>query len=183
MATHSSILAWRVPWIEEPGGLQSMQRIKHHWSDLAHMEHAGKWASQWKWALVVKILPANAEDIRDSRFNPWVRKIPWRRKWQPTPVFLPGKSHRQRSLVATVHRVTKSQTQKKWLSMHSMQGKRQKPGYYLKQETLVGLFPFLDKKLNSHHLPKTVVLYWRCFCPTGNTWQWQEVFWLSELGM
>ena len=32
-------------------------------------------------------------------FNPWVRKIPWRRKWQPTPVFLPGKSHRQRSLV------------------------------------------------------------------------------------
>ena len=32
------------------------------------------------------------------RFNPWVRKIPWRRKWQPTPVFLPGKFHRQRSL-------------------------------------------------------------------------------------
>ena len=31
-------------------------------------------------------------------FNPWVRKIPWRRKWQPTQVFLPGKSHRQRSL-------------------------------------------------------------------------------------
>ena len=28
----------------------------------------------------------------------WVRKIPWRRKWQPTPVFLPGKSHDQRSL-------------------------------------------------------------------------------------
>ena len=34
------------------------------------------------------------------RFNPWVGKIPWRRKWQPTPVFLPGKSHGQRSLVA-----------------------------------------------------------------------------------
>ena len=31
-------------------------------------------------------------------FNPWVRKIPWRRKWQPTPVFLPGESHGQRSL-------------------------------------------------------------------------------------
>ena len=30
-------------------------------------------------------------------FNPWVRKIPWRRKGQPTPVFLPGKSHRQKS--------------------------------------------------------------------------------------
>ena len=33
------------------------------------------------------------------RFNPWVRKIPWRRKWQPTPLLLPGKSHGQRSLV------------------------------------------------------------------------------------
>ena len=31
-------------------------------------------------------------------FNPWVGKIPWRRKWQPTPVFWPGKSHGQRSL-------------------------------------------------------------------------------------
>ena len=33
------------------------------------------------------------------RFSPWVGKIPWRRKWQPTPVFLSGKSHGQRSLV------------------------------------------------------------------------------------
>ena len=33
------------------------------------------------------------------RFDPWVGKIPWRRKWQPIPVFLPGESHRQRSLV------------------------------------------------------------------------------------
>ena len=35
---------------------------------------------------------------RRHRFNLWVRKIPWRRKWQTTPVFLHGKSHRQRSL-------------------------------------------------------------------------------------
>ena len=33
------------------------------------------------------------------RFDLWVRKIPWRRKWQPTPVLLPGKSHARRSLV------------------------------------------------------------------------------------
>ena len=33
------------------------------------------------------------------RFNPWVGKIPWKRKWQPTSVFLPGKSHGRRSLV------------------------------------------------------------------------------------
>ena len=36
---------------------------------------------------------------RKPRFNPWVGKTPWRRKWQPTPEFLPGKSHGQRSLV------------------------------------------------------------------------------------
>ena len=35
---------------------------------------------------------------RRPGFHPWVRKIPWRRKWQPTPVFLPGKSHRWRSV-------------------------------------------------------------------------------------
>ena len=35
---------------------------------------------------------------RRHRFDPWVRKVPWGRKWQPTPIFLPGKSHGQRSL-------------------------------------------------------------------------------------
>ena len=35
---------------------------------------------------------------RTLRFDPWVRKIPWRKKWQPTPVFLPGESRGQRSL-------------------------------------------------------------------------------------
>ena len=37
---------------------------------------------------------------RRLEFNPWVREFPWRRKWQPTPVFLPGKSHGQRNLVS-----------------------------------------------------------------------------------
>ena len=39
MATYPSILAWRTPWTEEPGGLQFMgsQRVRHDWSDLAHM--------------------------------------------------------------------------------------------------------------------------------------------------
>ena len=63
-------------------------------------------------ALVVKNPLANAGDIRDKGwFDPWVGKIPWRRAWQPTPVFLPGESHGQRSLVGyTVHEVTKSWT-------------------------------------------------------------------------
>ena len=45
-------------------------------------------------AQLVKNLPAMLE----TWFNSWVGKIPWRRKWQPTPVFLPGESHGRRSL-------------------------------------------------------------------------------------
>ena len=47
---------------------------------------------------MIKNLPDNAGDI-EIRFNPWGRKIPWSRKWQPAPVFLPGKFHGQRTLV------------------------------------------------------------------------------------
>ena len=49
-------------------------------------------------------------NYRQCRFHPRVRKIPWRRKWPPTPVFLPGESHSQESLAAA-HGVTKSCTQ------------------------------------------------------------------------
>ena len=46
---------------------------------------------------MVKNSPASARDMRYG-FDPWVGKIPWRRAWQPTPVFLPGEFHGQRSL-------------------------------------------------------------------------------------
>ena len=39
------------------------------------------------------------QETQETGFDPWVRKIPWRRKWQPTPIFLPGEFHGQRSLV------------------------------------------------------------------------------------
>ena len=52
---------------------------------------------------------------RRYEFNPWVRKTSWSRKWQPTPLFLPGEFYGQRSWLATVHGVTKSRTQ---LSKH-----------------------------------------------------------------
>ena len=104
MATHSSILALRIPWTEEPDGLQSIesQRVGHDWSDLAVMhispsiKKVNVLASQV--VLVVKTLPANAGNKRCG-FDPWDGKIPWRRKWQPAPGFWPGKSHGQKSLV------------------------------------------------------------------------------------
>ena len=50
----------------------------------------------------------SAYQCRRCRFDPWVRKISWRRKWQPTSAFLPRESQGQRSLVGTVHGVAKS---------------------------------------------------------------------------
>ena len=67
MAPHSSTLAWKIPWMEEPGRLQSMAslRVRHNW----------------------------ATSLSLFTF------MHWRRKWQPTPVFLPGESQGQGSLV------------------------------------------------------------------------------------
>ena len=67
MAPHSSTLAWKIPWMEEPGGLQSMgsRKARHDW----------------------------ATSLSLFTF------MHWRRKWQPTPVFLPGESQGRGSLV------------------------------------------------------------------------------------
>ena len=67
MATHSSTLAQKIPWMEEPGGLQSMgfRRVRHNW----------------------------ATSLSLFTFMHWIRK------WQATPVFLPGESQGQRSLL------------------------------------------------------------------------------------
>ena len=48
-------------------------------------------------SLVVQMV--NLPVIQETWFNPWVGKIPWRREWKPTAVFLPGESHGQRSLM------------------------------------------------------------------------------------
>ena len=49
---------------------------------------------------MVKNLPDNAGDVKRSRFDPWVGKIPWKRAWQHTLVFMPGGSRGQRNLVS-----------------------------------------------------------------------------------
>ena len=50
-------------------------------------------------ALVLKNPPVNAGDVRDEGLIPGLGGFPWRRTWQPTPVFFPGESHGQKSLV------------------------------------------------------------------------------------
>ena len=94
MAPYSSTLAWRVPWMEEPGRLQSMgsQRVGHDWTT----------------SLSLFIF------------------MHWRRKWQPTPVFLSGKFHGERSLAGlkesdmNEHLIHKVERKRRW-------GKRNEP--------------------------------------------------------
>ena len=64
----------------------AVHRVAKSWTQLSDWTELKESACQWK-------------RHRRHRFDPWVGKIPWRRKWQPTPVFWPRKSHGQRNLV------------------------------------------------------------------------------------
>ena len=104
------------PTMEEPGRLQSMGCKELDMTKLLTLfyththtyihKHTHKYVLSW-WL--------NGKEpvcqCRRCRFDPWIRNIPWRRKWQPTPVFLPGKPHEQRNLAGYSPRVTKSWTQ------------------------------------------------------------------------
>ena len=63
-------------------------------SELLYSEYPYKWTS-----LVAQMVKCLCLQCGRPGFDPWVRKILWRRKWQPTPVLLLGKSHGRRSLV------------------------------------------------------------------------------------
>ena len=105
MAAPSSVLAWRIPGTEEPGGLLSMG------SHRVGLPSMGSQSRTWLKRLSSRSSSRNTtlghtrgkEPTCQCRkpkrhgFNSWVRKIAWRRAWQPTPVFLPGESHGQRS--------------------------------------------------------------------------------------
>ena len=87
VAPHSSSLAWKIPWMEEPGRLQSIGsgRVGHDW----------------------------ATSLSLFTF------MHWRRKWQPTPVFLPGESQGLGAWWAAICGVAQSRTWLKWLSSSS----------------------------------------------------------------
>ena len=88
MTTDSSILAWRIPWTEEPA-------IVHRIAESDTSEQLSP-AAQCG-GLVLKNPPASAGDAGDMGLIE-VGEILWEKERQPTPVLLPGESHRQRSL-------------------------------------------------------------------------------------
>ena len=123
MATHSSILAWKCPWTEEP--VHESQRVGHDWTYTHTHTHTHTLSLSLFLLLVlwgflgftgIKNLPVTAGDTRDTGLISGSGRSLWNRKCQPTPVFLPGESHGQRSLVGYSPWVTKSQT---LLSIHA----------------------------------------------------------------
>ena len=112
MATHSSILALKIPWTEEPGGLPGMgfQRIRCYWTQ--RYTHTIRDSMPWAWDLFV-LNVATFNGVVCFKWGSF-----WRRKWQPTPVFLPGISHGQRSLVGYSPCGRKELDMTEWLHFH-----------------------------------------------------------------
>ena len=117
MATRSSILAWRIPWAEDPGKLQSMgsQRVGNDWVTITQSYLL--WASQL--ALMVKNRPANAGDVRDMGSIPGSGRSPGGGHSHPLQYSCLQSPMDRGAWQAQVHRVWKSQTWLKWLSMHA----------------------------------------------------------------
>ena len=107
MASHSSTLAWKIPWAEEPGGLQCMGslRVGHDWATSL----------------------------------PLFTFMHWRRKWQPTPVFLPGESQGWGAWWAAISGVAQ-------LDTTEVTQQQQQQHYCLKSRKFISLVIF--KKLN-----------------------------------
>ena len=111
MATHSSVLAWRIPGTEEPGRLLSMgsHRVGHDWSNLAAAAAAAAMAphsNTLAWKIPCTEDPGRLQSMGSLKVgHGWAilfslfTFMHWRRKWQPTPVFLPGESRGWGSLV------------------------------------------------------------------------------------
>ena len=100
---------------------------------------------------VVKNPPSNQESHRSHRFNPWVRKIPWRRAWQPTALFLPGESHGQKTLVGYSLWGLKQSDTTEWLSMLFMKVvKKVNPKSSHCKENLMSLILYLYEMMDVH---------------------------------
>ena len=108
--------------------------------------------------------------LRRFRFNPWVRKIPWRRAWQPIPVFLPGKSHGQRSLVGSSPWGCKELDKTEWL-IHDIPLHREVTCIFLKQSRpraeALGCGPL---SRHGHSYPDPPTLPPPCQRPSRFTW-------------
>ena len=96
-STEGGIFAlWR--WWQENSCNNSKSHLEHEPPSLWIRIRTPRWDLSPE-SFLFSATPPICLQCRRPGFDPWVRKIPWRREWQPTPVFLPGESHGQSSLV------------------------------------------------------------------------------------
>ena len=143
MAPHSSVLAWKIPWMEEPGRLQSMgsRRVWHDWVTSRSLSHIGEGngdplqCSCLENPMDGRAWKAAVHGVAEGRT--WLSNFTftfhfhfslslftfmlWRRKWQPTPVFLPGESQGRGAWQAAVCGVAQSRTRLKRLSSNILE--------------------------------------------------------------
>ena len=146
-------IGWMSEWMQQEGqgGSNGQESPEVQWSREMEVSRELRKGEGFPGGSVVKKLPAVPETWVWSLGweDPWVGKIPWRRAWKPTPVFLPGESHGQRSLEATVHGVAKIRHD--WAAKHIMIGERtsagtnyQHQGEWSPSENLVWEFYFYN---------------------------------------
>ena len=131
MAIHSSTIAWKIPWTEEPGRLQSMgsQRVGLDWATSLSLSNAvtssGTWANPFTFlgflgeVLVVKNPPANAGNKREVGLIPGSRRSPGGGHGNSLQYSCLENPMDRGAWRATVHGVAKSQTRLKQLSTHA----------------------------------------------------------------
>ena len=127
---------WHIPWGKNNFAITSTLSSNLYLKNRSPNNLFGKTSCEellisWQWQL-----PYWNQSIclqcRRPGFDPWVGKIPWRRKRQPTPVFLPGKSHGQRSLVGYCPWGRKESDTTEWLHFTSCRKGNRHCSYYLK---------------------------------------------------
>ena len=126
MAPYSGTFAWKIPWTEEPGRCSPWGRWESGTTERLHFHALEKematHSSVFAWRIPGTGEPGRLQSMGSLRVgHDWVTSLSlfafmhWRRKWQPTPVFLPGESRAR----AAVCGVTQSQTRLKRLSSSS----------------------------------------------------------------
>ena len=148
------------------------QRVGYDWAT----EHAQIlsllifWLCTWYSGKESNCQCRRCKRCKRREFDPWVRKIPWRSKWQPTPIFFPGRLHRQRSLASTVHGGHRESDMTEWAT-HTL-----------------GIYSFYNAAVNSisfyalipNHLMQiykniidfcTLILYLAVLCFVAQSWQ------------
>ena len=120
VGTHMPSRAGHLPGPRLPGPYSPAHLPRMWLYPVNHLCASRGYPLQYSWASVVAQMVKNLPAMRETWVPPWVGKIRWRRAWQPTPVFWPGESHGQRSLVGYSPPGHTESDMAEWLSSYNI---------------------------------------------------------------